>query len=261
MNTSILRPGILIGVKTSLRGGVAYQRIDLEKGEASARWETTRTIDDPAEHARASEVRSKARAEIAKLCCMTAFGLLCPDDRRPELDAAIERAQAMIDTHNRIASSTKVAIYVLAGRIEPSDERAARAIASEVAALVTTMNGAIDKLDPTAIRDAANRAREMAGMLDAATQATVTGAIEQARKAARAIVKRIEKDGEAAAIVLKDIQRGALEKARMAFLELDDEGGTNAASGTLPAVDAQRFDLDLDDAPPASTDRNADAAE
>ena len=101
----------------------------------------------------------------------------------------------------------------------------------------------IDKLDPAAIRDAANKARSMAAMLGDDQQAAVEGAIEQARKAARQIVKRVQKEGEAAAIVLADVQRGAIEKARIAFLDLD---GDHMTSTALPAVQQQRFaDLDL----------------
>ena len=66
MKTSIIRPGMLVGLKTAIRGGVSYQKVDLqaptvEAGTQVARWETTREITDAAEHERAVHTRSRVR--------------------------------------------------------------------------------------------------------------------------------------------------------------------------------------------------------
>lgn len=242
-NTALIRPGILVALKSTVTGGVRYQRVDLEQGDATARWETTRTIDDPQEHTRATKARSAALAEIRKYCAGTSFGLLCPIDREADLDAAIDRARAMVAACNSAAVYTHVSIYVLKGRIADTDEEAARAIGQEVAGLIAAMNEGIDKLDPVAIREAATKAREMSAMLSDAQMAKVSDAVNQARAAARTIVKRVEKEGELAAIVLADIKRGDIERARMAFLDLED---APAHQESLPAIDAQRFaDLDM----------------
>jgi len=245
--TATIRPGLLIALKSTVSGGVSYQRVDLEHQDtaekAVAKWETTRVIEDPVEHDKAVKARGKALAEIRKLCSATSFGLLCPLESEGELDAAVVRARQIVDEHNEAATFTRVQVYVLKGRIAESDEEAARAIGQEISGLVAEMSAGIDKLDPAAIRDAANKARSMAAMLGDDQQAAVEGAIEQARKAARQIVKRVQKEGEAAAIVLADVQRGAIEKARIAFLDLD---GDHMTSTALPAVQQQRFaDLDL----------------
>jgi hypothetical protein len=86
----------------------------------------------------------------------------------------------------------------------------------------------------------------------------VTSAVEQARKAARTIVKRIEKKGESAASVLQDIQRGEIEKARFAFLDVDSP----AIELSAPVADVGRFaDLEGCEAPapvsPESTPASA----
>lgn len=245
MNASVIRPGLLISLKSTLAGGVTYERKDLpaaEEGQGAdvARWETTRVIRDPDEHKRATKARGLAVQEIRKLCSVTSFGLLCPESMESELDAAVVRARAIADEHNRGATHTKVNVYALKGRIASSDTEAARAIGQEVASMIEGMNDAIDRLDASAIRDAATKAREMSAMLSPELSEKVGAAVDAARKAARQIVKRVEKDGEDAAIVLADIQRGAIAKARMAFLDLDDTAPA-AAEQALPAVSIQRF--------------------
>lgn len=240
---TVIRPGILVALKSRVSGGVSYQRLDIEKGADRSKWETTKLVEDPEEHNAATKARGAALGAISKLCSKTTFGLLCPLDSEAALDAAVIEARAIVRAHNDKATFTKVEIYILKGQIASSDEEAARAIGQEVASLVAEMSAGIDKLDAGSIREAANKARELSAMLGEEQQQAVNGAIEAARKAARQIVKRIEKDGEQAAIVLADIQRGSIEKARMAFLDLEDAGNAEA----LPAHNAQRFaDLDME---------------
>jgi hypothetical protein len=258
MDTKTIRPGLLVSLKTSISGGVMYERRDLpvdgdgSDKTAKARWETTRIIEDADEYDRATTARGRAGKAIRKLCTDTAFGLLCPESMEADLDAAIARARAIADEHNTGAARTRVSIYVIKGRIASSDTEAARAIGQEVATLIDGMNGAIDRLDPEAIRAAASKARELASMLSPELSEKVGAAVDAARRAARQIVKRIEKEGEQAAVVLADIQRGAIEKARMAFLDLDCASPT-VTGEELPAVDVGRF-AHLDDAPAPEVD-------
>src|SRR5262249_8333256 len=92
----ILKPGILVSAKTAIRGGVTYERKDLETGEVLqpgsqvARWETTRTIEDAEVYERACKVRSKIGALIRQACAATSgFGLICPAGSEEKLDEAI----------------------------------------------------------------------------------------------------------------------------------------------------------------------------
>lgn len=261
-----IRPGLLVNLKSTVVGGVSYRRVDLdasgepvEPGAAVARWETIRVIEDEAEYERATKARSKATSLITRECQSTAFGDLCPESHEGALDAAYNAARAIVDEHNATAVHTRVQIYMLKGRVASNDAEAARAITSEVADLVVAMNNGISALDATAIRKAADRAREISAMLDDSIKGKVEGAIEQARKAARTIVKRIEKEGEDKAIVLMDIQRGAIESARIMFLDLSE----SLTVAPLPAVEAQRFaDLDMpsDDDDDTSSERAPVAA-
>jgi hypothetical protein len=252
MRTSIIKPGLLVALHSTVTGGVQYKRIDLDapalseaNGEKSgevSRWETTRVIEDPAEHDRAVKARGKAIGEIRSICAATPFGLLCPADKESELDAAIARARTVADEHNATGNCTRVQIYALKGRIASTDEEAARAIGQEVTALLETMSRGVEKLDVKSIREAATRAAEMGAMLGDEQIKAVSEAVEQARKAARTIVKRVEKGGEEAATVLQDIQRGAIERARFAFLDLDTEIKNETATPEI-----QRFaDLDVE---------------
>lgn len=221
---TILKPGILVSLKTTLAGGVSYFRKDLETehtnggGESIAKWETTRHIDDPAEHAKATRVRSEARTLITKVCTTTAFGLLCPLAKQADLDAAVAQARELCDLHNVGAQSTTVRIYVLRGQIAASDEEAARAIASEVETLLARMAQGIKAGDAGEIREAANQVKQVSAILDEAGAAKLQVGIEAARKAARELTKAA-KDGEEPKGL--ETQLAAVEMSRFAFLDVD----------------------------------------
>ena len=251
-NASVIRPGLLISLKSTVVGGVTYQRAELDvdanvaadEGADVERWETTKIVTDKEEHDRATKCRSRALSLIRKECQATGFGLLCPQEREAALDAAVVAARKMVDLHNGDAKHTRVGLFVLTGRVASDDAEAAKAITSEIAELVTKMDAGIKAFDPKTIREAADRARELSGMLSDEKQSKINAAIEQARKAARTIVKRIETEGEARETVLLDIQRGQIESARIAFLDLSGDAGAPAEA--LPSVSGQRFaDLDM----------------
>lgn len=262
MATTVIKPGILVALRSSVVGGVTYSRADLglEEEEATAvaqlsaeasveKWETTKIVTDPQEFKRAGDVRSKAAAEVRKVCIQTSFGLLAPADREAELDAAAQKARELIGEFNASSQHSKVSIYLLKGRIASTDEEAVRAIGAEVSALVVEMNQGIDRLDPEAIRKAASAAAQLGAVLDARQQQVVSAAVEAARKAARTITKRVEKEGEAGSVVLASLQRDALETARITFLDLEEVAPANDGEA-LPAVDLQRAaSLDVGEAP------------
>lgn len=242
MKTAIMKPGILVALKTSLQGSVAYARRLLDEetsgGREVEKWETTRVIEDVTEHERACKVRSKARSLISAHCCPTSFGLLCPLEREDELNEAVRKARTLVENFNASATRARVEVYVLKGRIAESDEEATRAIASDVHALLEQMEAGIAKVDAKAIREAARKARAMGAMLDDAKQKQVQRAIDVAREAAKKIVKRVEKGGEDAQLVLEEISTRPIETARFAFLDLDD--AAPAPAKAMPSVDLQR---------------------
>jgi hypothetical protein len=302
MKTTIMKPGILVSLKTELHGGVVYERRDLDSKEPTTietarerykalrdaapdreafemafrsvcapkspsdlnpvqliaaaekaaglpqadvtRWETTRVVEDPGEHDRAVKARGKARSLIAAHCTPTSFGLLCPLEKEGELDAAIREARGVVDAFNEGAQRSHVGVYVLKGRIAETDEEATRAIASEVRGLLDAMEKGIRNVNAKAVREAASKAKAMGAMLDESKQIAVSRAIETARKAAREIVKRVDKGGEDASVVLEEIATKPIESARFAFLDLDGEAEPSGEA--MPAVSVQRIaGLDL----------------
>jgi len=158
MRTSTLKPGLLVALATRVDGGVNYKRVDLDQehttddGSKMARWETTRTIEDPAEFDRATKLRGKCRSLITAVCSASDFGLLCPASREAELDAAMTEATRLADEFNRSAARSCVSVYVLKGRIAQDDAEAVRAIGSEVRGLLDQMERGIQAASPEAIR-------------------------------------------------------------------------------------------------------------
>lgn len=253
MQSSIIRPGLLVSLKTTLRGGVSYLQRTLEAdhveetGARVARWETTREIVDAKEHERAIVARGKARTAIVRECCASSFGLLCPVGNEDKLAAAIAEAQSIADEFNRTAQHTRIEVYTLAGRIADTDEAAARAIGAEVRELIEAMESGVRAADPDRIRDAATKARQVAGMLSPEVQSKVSAAIAEVRGIARDIVRRVEKAGETAAAVVEGVKLESLQAARFAVLDLDG-GQVEGAAEVAPTPAAPRA---LDFAPPA----------
>jgi hypothetical protein len=257
-----IKPCILVSLHTSVNGGVTYMRRTLDASTTPEgltvpaqaterdveRWETTKIVEDKVEHERAEDARKKARSEISKLCIKSAFGLICPIAYESELSEAIDRAHKIATGFNEDPTTryTRVSLFVMRGHVASTDEEAAKAIGDEVRRLVSQMDAGIGKLDVKAIREAADKARSLAATLSDEQSEIVGEAVKAARAAAKTIVKRVEKDGEAAAIVLADIRRGAIEKARIAFLDLDDAPASADDSEQAPVANVQRVaGLDL----------------
>lgn len=239
LQSSTLRPGLLVSLKTTIVGNVKYDKRTIEAehrlktGEAKARWETVRIIDDPDEHKRAHETRGKARSLITGVCAHSAFGLLCPENSAEDLEARVAEARGVCERFNRGAKLSRVNVYVITGRIAPDDVEAVRAINSEVRELLEQMAEGVRNLDAKSIRDAASRAKGLGTMLSPDAEVRVKLAIESARMAARKIVAA----GEQAA---QEIDRGAIKRIteqRTAFLDLDESAPIKVAKSTGRAVD------------------------
>ena len=243
MKASVLRPGLLVSLKTSIRGGVNYHRTEIEPdhstedGARRARWDTVRDIPDAAEFERATQARGKARALVSSVCCASSFGMLCPSARAADLDEAVAEARKVAEEHNATARLTRLDVFVLVGRIAQDDAEAVRAVTSEVRELLDAMQEGIKAANPEAIREAANKARNLGSMLNEDVSGKVADAIAQARSAARELVKRVGKAGESAADVVKEINVEKISGARFAFLDLDQPGQVTTEAPAPRAVE------------------------
>lgn len=243
VQTSTLRPGLLVSLKTSVVGNVRYDKRVIEsahlvEGKAQkAKWETERLIADVDEHEAALTARSKARSLIGSVCAKSAFGLLCPEARAEDLDKMIAEARIVAEAFNASAKLTRVSVYVITGRIAPDDVEAVKAIKSEVRELLDDMKEGVENLDVKRIRDAADRARSVGTMLAPEVQARVSLAIDAARAAAKKIVKA----GEQAAAEVDLYAVRTITESRTAFLDMDE-----AAEVKAPAAEGRAVDFEPD---------------
>lgn len=247
MRVSTIRPGLLVHLSARVSGNANYVRTELEAeqitadGAKRARWETERTIMDPAEHEAAGKVSSKARGLIAATCAASGrFGLLCPLTNESALSAAIVQAQQLTAEFNASAKVTRVDVYVMVGRIAEDDLQATRAINREVSDLLQAMEQGVRNLDVEAIRDAAKQAKSLASIIQPDASERLVKAIDTARNAARLIVKA----GEAAALEVDEAAIRAISESRTAFIDLDE-----AAPVQAPTVTGRALDLDTAPAP------------
>jgi len=229
MKTSVLKPGYLVSLKTSLRGNVRYSRNDTEPehstedGKLRSAWETEKEIQDPAEFERGTNARTEARAAVARECAYSPnFGFLCPIANDGALSDAIDEARRIATAFNSTARLTRLQVSIITGRIADNDVEAAKAIGAEVRELLDAMRAGIAAADPATIREAANKARALGSMLSADVAGQVSAAITEARTAAREIVKRVEKAGETAAAVVAECSTARIDGARFAFLDMEE---------------------------------------
>lgn len=243
---STIRPGLLVSLKTSIKGNVKYEAAVIESdhriegGKRRAKWETTRTVEDAKEHEAAVKAKSKCRALITSVCANSAFGLLCPNSSAADLDKAVAEARKIAEDFNKKSKLTVLKVYVIAGKVAQDDVEAIKAIKSEMRDLLETMKGGVQNMDVKSIRDAAARALSVSRMLEPVSQAGIKLVVDQARKAAREIVKA----GENAALEVDQQTLNRIAEARTAFLDLDD------TKVEAPVVaKARAVDLAPDDVP------------
>jgi hypothetical protein len=244
MQTTTLRPGLLVGLKTSIRGNVIFVHRDIEPehttddGKQSATWETEKTINDPTEYKLAVVVRSKVRSLVRSVCASSAFGLLCPEQNASDLENAIAEARPLAAEFNTNSSQTRVQVNVIVGKVADTDVEAARAINAEVSELLAKMAEGVRALDSTAVRDAADMTRDLGRMLVPEARSRAQKAIEVGRAAARVIAKA----GDSKAQEIDQVAIRRIMEARTAFLDLDEP----AAEIGVPTAEGRVVDLGPD---------------
>lgn len=230
---STIVPGLLVNIKTSIKGNVSYDKgeekvVNKRDGAEVTEWETTRIVKDPVEQAAATEVRSKARNLIVSVCATSEFGLLCPDNKRADLDKAFTEARRLCTEFNATAKTTRVKFNAIAGHIAADDISAVRAINSEVRDLLGEMKAGVKALDVERVRDAAKRAKKLGSMLAPDAQSR----IEDTLKLVRSQATKIAKAADQSSVEIDKETIRSLNAARTAFLDLDDATEVQAPADT-----------------------------
>ena len=253
VRVSTIKPGVLVALRTSIRGNVQYEKQNLNEGvlpggAAVREWETKRTVYDPAEYERAVKVRQKARNTIALACVVSSYGLLCPTENQDALDTAVREARKVVREFNANAKLTSVSLNVFGARIADNDVEAARAIGNELNDLMRAMERGVAKLDVEGIRKAATAALQVSNMVSPGMQERVTDFVKQARD----LATKINKNAEVAAKEIDAATMQVLASKRTAFLEIgefEEVEGPRAAAGRaldftpeaeVPATTAKR---------------------
>lgn len=254
LESTTIRPGVLVSLKTQLKGGVSYktteETVEREGVAEHKSWRTDRHVEDVRELKAATEVRNKAGNMIRNACIRTPFGLLCPLSEKDQLIRRIREARAVTEEHNKDARFTRVDVYVLMGDIASNDREAAKALLSDVRSTIEQMQGGITEVDVQKIREAAKRAKELGRMLTDQQSSIVGGAVKAAREAARLLLKRVENGSETAEAVLKEVNLGPINNVRFLHLDIDDEVVEN------PTIQVEEAAL-IKDSPVVKTSKKA----
>lgn len=218
---TIIRPGFLIVLKTSLIGNISYHKQVLERehidadGSEKARWETQRVIGDREEHNAGRKAQADARVKITAICTNTAFGLLCPAEKEQELRQAIREAKEVEAAFNRSARLSRINVYTIVGKIEAERFDVVSAMAAEAKDLLGAIQAGIRNRNAGEIRTAANELRRLSDMFSENGRQKLQEALNAGRGAARKIVKTPEGPAhelEGQALTIVDVVLGEFER-------------------------------------------------
>lgn len=246
----MLKPGILVSLKTSQTGNRSYKKEELERahiaegGVERSRWNTTKIVYDPAEAKAAAQTANRARYLVTRLCADTAHGPLCPVERRDDLNAAIVEAREMVREFNETAVFSRVDVNVICGEIIADDLNTVRALFSETERFMAEMQEGLAELDVKKVRAICVKALDVGQMLSPEAGATMALAVNTAREACKKIVAA----GEQAAAEIDQRAINTIGVARSSFLDFNiSEDGTEVKAFHAPrALDFAPREYDPD---------------
>ena len=243
--TALLKPGRMVSLRSTVRGGVEYDREDLPtacdcaladgpraevrgpdhatscpmgEGEAVKAWKTVRRIKDPVEWKRAKAVRGRAVAKVWHACVFTEFGLVLPDDRRAKFEEILTEQRQLVHEHNKTTQHTHVTLRVLRSRLE-RDEETETSLAAEVDEVVEDMEACAAASDVDGARKTALKAQKLTAIFSSDVAARVMEKVKAARDAATAAAKaardaakpKVDDEEEEAAKEAKAVKKAAKE--------------------------------------------------
>jgi hypothetical protein len=228
-----IQAGLALDLTVRVTGGIEYKRRTIksewrEGGAKVEEWETEKITRNPEEHAKAVKVRADVRNSITRLCARTPIGdlLLVPPDQEDKIRIALDAASAMIDAHNSKATHHYVVLGCVPSRLVPDDRWTLRSISGEIMATLGMMEAGIAGANVERIREASDSACKILPMLTPAASKAIGLAIEEARRAAREITRRIIKGNEDPIDVIPEIQErsSAIDAAKVTFLDNEGKG-------------------------------------
>lgn len=245
VNIARIKPGLLVSVKTRQHGGVSYTKRDIEaprvteSGAQVSRWETDKFVYDPDETERAQQVANRARYLVTRNCVKTEMQqLLCPNDRRAELRAAVAEARALVAEFNETASFTEIQIDVWVGEIVDNGVDAAQQIFASQQAFLSEMIEGLKELDPKKVRAAINKSRDLGQMMSGQANQMLI----EATRVAEAARQRIVAAGENAIVAIDLEAIGKIGSVRNSFLDFDY--ASNAVEDQQVPVSIRRPDVE-----------------
>lgn len=253
-----IKAGYLVSSKTTLCGGVHFTRTEYNKNKegerAVTKWKTTKVIDSPDEYRRGEEIRNRINYLVYRVCVLTSFGLLCPSKKKKELEEAIAEGAKLARDYNRTARYSRITPYIFWTQILNDNEDNLKALSSEIREMLDTMKDGILNIGKKPLKDsikeikkAADKAKRLTEVLDDSYTGKINVAVEEARKAAREITKRVIKKNESIEEVLKSINTKAIAAARFAFIDTNEkEVKEEKAEKKMPAVKIKRMAVEVD---------------
>jgi hypothetical protein len=199
-----LRPGLLVVVDISRRGGCSYRHENesVAKTESGAQVKSYNgivTLDDPAEYSVGTTLCSSVKYRFSKLGAHIPVGIIVPLSRFEDV-ATLDRAcQAEVKAFNDVARFTRIDYTTLTFKITGENVRALERMLDELSQGLGDLEKALASLEPQEMRDVLQRMSGYVEMLPDEAAAVLQTTLSEAKKTANTLsrgekyVTRLEK--------------------------------------------------------------------
>jgi hypothetical protein len=156
-----IKPGILVAGKIYLKGGIRYKReyspSQLDNNTLVREWNTVAIVEDIKEREEADRVRSSIYSKLRRVCVHTHIGMICPLEKKEELEKTLEEANFARTEFNNKANTCSLEVYYALFELKSDNAEVLSAIASQVQEGLEKVNSAIKMEDLRAINLAPKR--------------------------------------------------------------------------------------------------------
>lgn len=226
IKSSEMRECFLVAAKISVRGGIKYshanEQTETEGSKETAKWETTRRLDDKAEYAKAQSIRNRFNRAVRGLGVDSPIGIIVPMDRDDLIQDMDQEWSALVSDFNLGSRFSTIRMDLEKFEIKGENMRAMENVLGSMRETLSDLRDALEAADYDEVRDVVKRMRGYISVLPDQEAATMQLAIDDARTQAREIRKALVRKGEQIEDVKRTISVATVDLARFALL--DEEG-------------------------------------
>ena len=221
-----MKPALMVSSSIARVGGMRQSKenehVELDGAHEVKRWTAIRDVTDRNDLKAADAVASECRRMLRQVCVGTAFGLVCPMDRKQELTEIIGQIRARLTEANKTLNTCHLTSMFVTGTIVSDDKEAAEALTAQLGGFLGGLSAALEACDVKKIRQTLASMKGIETLLPPIQSAAINKAMAAARKAAAFIRHEVEKKDRSITAVRMELDLSELDVARAMFVEVGD---------------------------------------